>query len=194
MHLFIPALAWSDCSAQRQARGRFPAQATRRARRFLRSRRAFSRASPRYLPSSEPRLRQAQAARGIRCGLSADPVVTQRGGEGGVASLPLGARTIERSPEYSARSRRQRRGRVTGKTFRAVNQSWMKPLDDFDTTWLVAPQLQLTSVACSVSSFEIFYPGEACFTQSAVACPKDKPRSAQRRARQGELFRGEFIQ
>ena len=27
-----------------------------------------------------------------------------------------------------------------GKTFEALNQSWIKPLDDFDTTWLVAPR------------------------------------------------------
>jgi hypothetical protein len=46
-----------------------------------------------------------------------------------------------------------------GKSFVALNQIWIKPLDDFDTTWLVA--LRRGLLRCPASLSRYFTMGEA---------------------------------
>jgi hypothetical protein len=78
---------------------------------------------------------------------------------------------------------------MLGKTFEALNQSCTKPLDDFDTTWLVAPHGTADLAAQFRKYSKYFEWAKHRFTQSAVACRKDKPVAGKRR-RETKAARG----
>jgi hypothetical protein len=70
---------------------------------------------------------------------------------------------------------------MLGKTFEALNQSCTKPLDDFDTTWLVAPDGTADLAAQFRKYSKYFKWAKRRFTQSAVAFRKNKAVLGQRR-------------